>query len=184
MYCTTGVLLGLSRYIDLKWPETGRVLFEGRRTWYWLMLPIIYGIIGASSIDIPPIYNSVWSTFLFQIGLSPGAPPVTDWYCVTNSVCVLFALVTIYSLLLIELRRKAGVVVNPSNGGVAAVQKSASTRQRRVAFQSFLICFFIALVAVIFALAGFVSVPLPAVKLTTISLQLCSGRLVPTLQRH
>jgi hypothetical protein len=139
------VLLGLSRYIDIKWPKTGRVLFKGRRTWYWLTLPIVYGTIGASSIDLPPIYNSVWSTFLFQIDLNPGAPPVTDWYCVTNSICVLIALVTIYSLLLVELRRKASVVTTSVNftNGEAAVQKSVSARQRTVAFQSFLICFFI-----------------------------------------
>jgi len=53
--------------------------------------------------------------------------------------------------------------------------KAVSTRERKVAFQSFLICFFTFFVAIIFALAGFVPVPLSMVKLSTISLQLCSG---------
>jgi Serpentine type 7TM GPCR chemoreceptor Srt len=173
MYCMTGVLLGLDRYIELKWPNLGKRLFSGNRTWYWLSLPLLYGISGSSAIDLPPIYNSVWSSFLFQIDLSEGAPTVTDWYCFANSICTLVALVVIYSLLFLELRRKSVSLMTPGTGDSA--HTSVPTRQRKVAFQSFLICFFIFLVAGIFALAGFVPVPLSMVKLTTIALQLCSG---------
>ena len=138
-------------------------------------MPILYGIIGSTSIDLPPIYNSVWSTFLFQIALSPGVPPVTNWYCFSNSIWVLLALVVIYSLMFVEMRRKSAIVLTSISPSDVAIHKAVSYRQRTVALQSFLICFFIGLVATIFALAGFVPVPLPLVKLATISLQLCSG---------
>jgi len=174
MYCTMGVLLGLSRYISLKCPTLGSALFSGRRTWYWILLPIAYGIMGSSAIDLPPIYNSVWSSFLFQVSLSPGVPPVTDWYCFVNSICVLVALVLIYTTMFIELRRRSNALI--TDGAGEDVKKAVSARQKKVALQSFLICFFIFLVAIIFALAGFISVPLSMVKLTTIALQLCSGR--------
>jgi len=84
----TGVLLAFNRYIELKSPQLADRLFFGRRLWLWLAIPVTYGLV-LSSIDLPPIYNSVWSVYFFQIDMREGAVPVNDWICFSNSVWVL-----------------------------------------------------------------------------------------------
>lgn len=64
--CMAGVLLAFNRLVDMKWPRLGDRLFAGGRTWLWLLGPVAYGVLAASSIDLPPIYNSVWSVYLFH----------------------------------------------------------------------------------------------------------------------
>lgn len=65
----TVVLLALNRYIELRSASTADRLFGGGRCWLWLVPPVVYGLALSSSADLPVIYNSVWSVYLFQIDL-------------------------------------------------------------------------------------------------------------------
>ncbi|VDM38860.1 unnamed protein product [Toxocara canis] len=55
MLCT---ILGLNRFLDLLYPMFYRPLFSGRRTWYWLSLPVLYGLYISSPLERPFIYSS------------------------------------------------------------------------------------------------------------------------------
>jgi hypothetical protein len=69
----TGALLAFNRYVEIRSPRLAKRLFHGNRCWLWLMGPVSYGIILSSNLDIPTIYNSVWSGFLFAIDVREGA---------------------------------------------------------------------------------------------------------------
>jgi Serpentine type 7TM GPCR chemoreceptor Srt len=187
--CACGVLLAFNRYIELTRPHVGRRLFAGNRTWWWMLLPVIYGVLGSSSVDLPPIYNSVWFVYLFQITLSKGAAPVVNWTCFLNSCWVMTSMVLFYSLLLCEIHRRAkwadcnigtemngvvGVMRNSSNS--QAFTKAISRREMKIQLQCFLICLLIFLPASMYAFAGFIPIPLPLLKIATIALQLCGGQ--------
>jgi len=169
----TGVMLALNRYIELKSPVLAEKLYAGKRLWLWFIGPITYGIVGSSSLDLPPIYNSVWSVYLFQIDFREEAAPVNDWFCFSNSCWVVASLVIIYTLLMVELRaRSAKASIDAKN--------AISKKQKKVLLQSFLICFFLFLVASSYAVAGFIRIPLPLTKFATIAIQLCSGMSIKT----
>lgn len=170
VYCMTGVMLALNRYIELKSPVVAERLYSGKRVWLWFLGPITYGIVGSSSLDLPPIYNSMWSVYLFQIDFREDAAPVNDWFCFSNSCWVVASLVIIYTLLMVELRSRS------SKASIDA-KNAISKKQKKVLLQSFLICFFLFLVASSYAVAGFIRIPLPLTKFATIAIQLCSGRI-------
>src|SRR6185437_16115577 len=139
-------LLAFNRYVELKSPQIADRLFYGRRLWFWLAIPATYGIVLSSSVDLPPIYNSVWSVYFFQIDLREDAAPVNDWTCFSNSMWVVCSLVTLYSLLLWELRKRHSEASSASGR-----EAKRSRMQRRLLLQSFLICFFLFLVAASYA---------------------------------
>uniref|UniRef100_A0A915EJF5 7TM GPCR serpentine receptor class x (Srx) domain-containing protein n=1 Tax=Ditylenchus dipsaci TaxID=166011 RepID=A0A915EJF5_9BILA len=130
--------------------------------------PWIYALLFFSTtIDISPIYNSVWSVYLFNIDYRDGAPAVADWVCFWNCAWVIFVLLILYSLLLYRLKKKSGKY-QTKNGRTSRMQK-------HVMLQSFLICFFMFCVAFTYTLCGFVQLPKNMTKIATISLQMCSG---------
>jgi len=42
-YCMTVVLLALNRYLELSNPWLAKSLFDGRKCWLWLALPLLLG---------------------------------------------------------------------------------------------------------------------------------------------
>jgi hypothetical protein len=56
-YCACCVILAIDRLIDLCSPKWARFLFEGRRTWFWMIIPVLYGSFFASPLSLPLIYN-------------------------------------------------------------------------------------------------------------------------------
>ena len=105
-YCMTCVILATNRCIEIHSSKQANELFKGNRVWLWLIAPLVYGFLFSTLLDVPPVYNSVWSVYLFQIDFSPGAKPVTDWFCFQNSCWVMTALIISYSLLLYQLKRR------------------------------------------------------------------------------
>lgn len=105
-YCMSCVILALNRCIEIHSYRRAEILFGGRRIWYWLTAIVVYGLIFSSSLDIPPIYNSEYSVFFFQIDLSPGSTPVTDYLCFCNSCWVVTAMIIIYTTLIVQMRRQ------------------------------------------------------------------------------
>ncbi len=83
----------------------------------------------------------------------------------------MIALSILYTLLFVEMRRRSKSI---APCGPFAIERARI--QKRVLMQSFLICFFIFLVAASYAVNGFVHIPLPLTKFATIALQMCSGR--------
>lgn len=73
----TVVTLAVNRYLELRSSELCTRLFNGNKCWLWLLPPMFYGLCLSSSIDLPMIYNSEWSAYMFQIDLRPGAPLVS-----------------------------------------------------------------------------------------------------------
>lgn len=54
------------------WKSSFQRIFVGRRTWYWLSLPVIYALLIASPLERPFIYNSrLGSWFISPL---PGVP--------------------------------------------------------------------------------------------------------------
>src|SRR3954463_12373260 len=67
-YCMSCVILALNRLVELKSYKMAERLFGGQRVWLWMLGPFLYAtVIFLSPIDIPPIYNTVYSVFFFQI---------------------------------------------------------------------------------------------------------------------
>src|SRR4051812_22780899 len=64
--CYAGALLAFNRYVELRSSSLAERLFAGNKCWLWLMGPLLYGIALSTSIDVPPIYNSVSSVFFSQ----------------------------------------------------------------------------------------------------------------------
>lgn len=122
----------------------------------------------STAIDLPSVYNSYYSVYIFQIDLREGAVPINNWLCFGNSIWVCMALITIYTTIMIELKKRTKEVE-------AGFKKAIGKRQKKVLLQSFCICFFLFMVALAYALAGFIPVPLTLTKFATVALQLCSG---------
>lgn len=75
----TVALLALNRYVEMRSPWLADVLFRGQRCWLWLLGPLFYGLLGTTSWDLPLIYNTEWSVYLFQINMEEGSAVVGHW---------------------------------------------------------------------------------------------------------
>uniref|UniRef100_A0A914XCC1 Uncharacterized protein n=1 Tax=Plectus sambesii TaxID=2011161 RepID=A0A914XCC1_9BILA len=53
-YCASCVLLGFNRYIDLRSQHLSSILFDGKRLYLWLAVPVSYGLFFASPA-LPPV---------------------------------------------------------------------------------------------------------------------------------
>ncbi|KAI1692369.1 serpentine type 7TM GPCR chemoreceptor srt domain-containing protein [Ditylenchus destructor] len=76
LFCISCVILALNRCIEIYSRMMAEKLFGGKRVWFWAIPVFGYGALFSSDYDVPPIYNSVLSAYLFQIDFRPGAPPV------------------------------------------------------------------------------------------------------------
>uniref|UniRef100_A0A915E2Y3 7TM GPCR serpentine receptor class x (Srx) domain-containing protein n=1 Tax=Ditylenchus dipsaci TaxID=166011 RepID=A0A915E2Y3_9BILA len=168
LYSISVVTLALNRCIEIHSIDLADRLFGGRKAYLWMIPPWIYSLIMFSStIDMPPIYNTVWSVYMFRIDFRDGAPPVIDWVCFLNCVFVIFILLVLYALLIYRLKKKSGIYKLDT--------KKASKLQKHAMLQSFLICFFLFLASSLYAVAGFIQLPNHMLKFATISVQICSG---------
>ncbi|KAI1717451.1 serpentine type 7TM GPCR chemoreceptor srt domain-containing protein [Ditylenchus destructor] len=166
LFCSSGVVLALNRCIEVYSKNKADSLFGGHRVWFWSIPVLLYAALFSSNYDVPPIYNSVWSCYLFQIDFRPGAPPVMDWLCFLNSCWVMSSLIVLYSLLLYGMWRYRATSV---------AKRQLREMQKRVMLQSFFICFSVFLVAGAYAAASFIRIPSQLGKFATMALQLCSG---------
>uniref|UniRef100_A0A915E4I5 Uncharacterized protein n=1 Tax=Ditylenchus dipsaci TaxID=166011 RepID=A0A915E4I5_9BILA len=167
VYGMSVVILALNRCIEIHSVEVADRLFAGKKAYLWMIPPWIYAFIFASTIDIPPIYNTVWSVYMFKIDFRDGAPPVIDWICFWNCAWVVCTLLVLYSLLLYRLKQ--------NSKKYQANSTKTSKMQKHVMLQSFLICFFLFIVATCYAAAGFINIPNRLTKFATIAVQICSG---------
>ncbi|KAI1699750.1 serpentine type 7TM GPCR chemoreceptor srt domain-containing protein [Ditylenchus destructor] len=165
LFCISCVILALNRCVEIYSEKMADKLFGGQRAWFWSIPVLTYGALFSSNYDIPPIYNSVLSGYLFQIDFRPGAPPVHDWVCVANSCWVMASLIILYSLLLYKMRDYQDRCTE---------MRSNKEMQRKVMLQSFWICFCVFLVAGGSTSTGFIRIPDNLVKYATMALQLCS----------
>ncbi|KAI1733207.1 serpentine type 7TM GPCR chemoreceptor srt domain-containing protein [Ditylenchus destructor] len=165
LFCTSAVILALNRCIDVWSKNAANALFGGNRVWLWSVPVITYAVLFSSDYDVPPVYNSVWSCYLFTIDYRPGAPPVNDWFCFLNSCWVMIALIILYSLLLLGMWRSKGMIE----------KNSLRKMQQKVLLQASVICFSVFLVAFTYASASFIRIPNQLGKFATIALQVCSG---------
>lgn len=69
----TVAILALNRLVEIRSQWLADVLFRGRRCWLWLLGPLLYGLLGTTSWDVPLIYNTEWSVYLFNINMEDGA---------------------------------------------------------------------------------------------------------------
>uniref|UniRef100_A0A915ERD4 7TM GPCR serpentine receptor class x (Srx) domain-containing protein n=1 Tax=Ditylenchus dipsaci TaxID=166011 RepID=A0A915ERD4_9BILA len=106
---------------------------------------------------------------MFKIDFRDGAPPVIDWICFWNCAWVVCSLLVLYSLLYYRLKRKSEKYANEVDN------KKSCKIQNNVMLQSFLICFFVFIVATCYAVAGFIHIPNRLTKFATIAVQICSG---------
>uniref|UniRef100_A0A915E3R9 Uncharacterized protein n=1 Tax=Ditylenchus dipsaci TaxID=166011 RepID=A0A915E3R9_9BILA len=83
---------------------------------------------------------------MFKIDFRDGAPPVIDWICFWNCAWVVCTLLVLYSLLLYRLKQ--------NSKKYQANSTKTSKMQKHVMLQSFLICFFLFIVATCYAAAG------------------------------
>lgn len=128
----TCVLLAFNRVVEIFSREYSKKLFKRDRIWLWMIIPTVYGLMFATSLDTPPIYNSVYSVYYFQIDFSEDAEPVVDWPCFLNSCWVTSIMIILYSLLFYKLRRRTRKYVKYRSErrlGVAPVM------QKKAAFQ-------------------------------------------------
>ncbi|KAI1717452.1 serpentine type 7TM GPCR chemoreceptor srt domain-containing protein [Ditylenchus destructor] len=166
LFCSSAVILALNRCIDVYSKNVAEKLFGGNRVWFWAVPVLFYAALFSSDYDVPPIYNSVWSCYLFQIDFRPGSPPINDWFCFLNSCWVMSSLIILYSLLLFGMWRHRLHMVE---------KKALRSMQKKVLLQSCVICFSVFTVAAAYAIASFVRIPNELGKFATMALQLCSG---------
>uniref|UniRef100_A0A915DQK4 ABC-2 type transporter domain-containing protein n=1 Tax=Ditylenchus dipsaci TaxID=166011 RepID=A0A915DQK4_9BILA len=75
LYSISVVILALNRCIEIHSIDLADRLFGGRKAYLWMISPWIYSVlIFSTTIDIPPIYNTVWSVYLFRIDFRDEAP--------------------------------------------------------------------------------------------------------------
>lgn len=178
-YCMAAILLALNRYVEIKSSQMARRLFSNESMHLWLVLILVYGVfMGMGAWDLPPIYNSVYSVFLFQIDLREGAPPTLNRFCFFNSCWVTSSLVLIYTLLGLELHRRtrfaaAAAAADPT--GAAATVKSLSRKQKNVLLQCFLVCFFVFGVASTWIVFELWQPPLWLSRICIVTVQIGSG---------
>uniref|UniRef100_A0A914CG19 Uncharacterized protein n=1 Tax=Acrobeloides nanus TaxID=290746 RepID=A0A914CG19_9BILA len=52
----TCVILAVDRFLEMCWPRAARIVFSGKRVYYWLALPIVYILF--AFFHVPFVYNS------------------------------------------------------------------------------------------------------------------------------
>jgi len=171
------VLLAFNRYMEMKSSHLARQLFSNTRMRLWLLLIPLYGLLmSGGAWDLPPIYNSEWSVFLFQIDLRTGAAPVLNRVCFFNSCWVTCALITIYSLVGLELKKRMHVADAVGAASASSQGESRlSRKQRCVNLQSFLVCLFVFMIATTWIAFELIQLPLWLSLICIVSVQVGSG---------
>jgi len=170
-HCCTCVVLALNRCVEIHSQDHARVLFNGYRVYLWLIPTLLYGFLFTTTLVVPPIYNSEWSVYYFQIDFSPEAEPVTNWICFLNCAWVIIALVVIYTLMFRKMREMASRYGKRELGE----SRKISSMQRKAALQSFVICGALFVVVFTYAVGGFMRMPNPLLKFATMLVQVCTG---------
>ncbi|KHN81137.1 Serpentine receptor class T-55 [Toxocara canis] len=132
MLCT---ILGLNRFLDLLYPMFYRPLFSGRRTWYWLSLPVLYGLYISSPLERPFIYSSrLGSWFISPLPgvLDTGYTQTVTSHTVTN-VSVSLVITMLYAYIYLHLRRQSKQITMCTSAQV-------SSARMRILVQTFVTC--------------------------------------------
>ncbi|KAI1709737.1 serpentine type 7TM GPCR chemoreceptor srt domain-containing protein [Ditylenchus destructor] len=134
LFCSSAVILALNRCIDVYSKNAAEKLFGGNRVWFWAAPVLFYAAMFSSDYDVPPIYNSVWSCYLFQIDFRSGSPPVLLQSCVICfSVFMVAAAYAIASFVRIpnELGKFATIALQLCSGTTSIVYLTMNNTIRR-----------------------------------------------------
>ncbi|VDM38859.1 unnamed protein product [Toxocara canis] len=100
-YALLCVLLGFNRCLDILCPVLYQLLFIGQRTWYWLLLPIVYGLYTGSPLQRPFVYNSrLGSWFISPL---PGVPNAGG-YTVLLQSCITCLILSVCTILYVSIQ--------------------------------------------------------------------------------
>ncbi|KAI1698422.1 serpentine type 7TM GPCR chemoreceptor srt domain-containing protein [Ditylenchus destructor] len=160
------MILALNRSVEMYSNHAAETMWRGSRLHFWMIPVAIWGLLFYSSWDVPPVYNSYYNTWIFEIDFRPGAPPVIDWICFLNSWIVIIVLVALYSFLFYNMRKRSQQ--SDENQKISAMQK-------KVFFQTSWICFTVFCVSITFGVASLVRIPPYITSLNTLSLHLTTG---------
>ncbi|KAI1693716.1 serpentine type 7TM GPCR chemoreceptor srt domain-containing protein [Ditylenchus destructor] len=84
-YTCCAMILALNRCVEMYSKTLADIMWGGWRIFLWAIPVAIWGLVYFSSWDVPPVYNSYYNTWMYQIDMRPGAPQVNDWICFWNS---------------------------------------------------------------------------------------------------
>uniref|UniRef100_A0AC34F4E0 Uncharacterized protein n=1 Tax=Panagrolaimus sp. ES5 TaxID=591445 RepID=A0AC34F4E0_9BILA len=129
--CATVLLLAFNRFMDLVSPYYSEMLFSGKRTFFWLILPGLYWFY-FWFIDLPCIYSSIASACFFDPFFGVSFPrnewEYANWGLTFNNVAIILALSGMYIAIISALIAKT------------RMSSAATAIQRNTILQAFLIC--------------------------------------------
>ncbi|CCD71808.1 Serpentine Receptor, class T [Caenorhabditis elegans] len=149
--CLTTILLVANRSLDLTFPDNGHVLFDDKRTYLLLILPIIYGI-WFLWYNAPIVFTSKFHSWFFDPMIFEGRAVEYDNFPVFfNNLLVVVLTCFLYALFCTVLIAK---------GKHAQRGSTSKTVSRQIVFQSTLICAVNFLTCAIYVIENYITVPL------------------------
>ncbi|KAI6214363.1 hypothetical protein M3Y94_00259300 [Aphelenchoides besseyi] len=156
--CCACVLLALNRCCDLLRPNWMETLFGGSRTYWWLLVPTIYGLYFI--VFTPPlIYTSIYNAAFFDpfTGTDKAdAELYTSWPHTANNCVVIVILCSAYSCVCVYVCMRGRVA---QNMGHSTNRHGMSVMQRQIIAQATLICALILIAATIYVRMQFFDTP-------------------------
>ena len=130
--CTTCIILALNRTLDLAAPNISKRLFEGNRTFFWYIIPVLWG--GYFILfSYPHVYTTIAFAFFFDpyYGMNLNGIVHDDlmrphYVHSTNNIGTMLCLTTMYSTLCVFMiyktrKLKGSVKITPTQKIVSLI---------------------------------------------------------------
>uniref|UniRef100_A0A0K0E436 G_PROTEIN_RECEP_F1_2 domain-containing protein n=1 Tax=Strongyloides stercoralis TaxID=6248 RepID=A0A0K0E436_STRER len=154
--CATTFILAFNRYLDVSHNSVFQKLFSGKKTFIWLILPIIY-FFYFFFFTSPLIFSLKYMSWFFNpfqdYSKLPGYKTVNNFSSIphtVNNFLIIILLLLDYGAMLYQLSRKAKVTSTLTNTNTVLV---------KVQIQVFIICFFVFSAALLYVYMQFFFVP-------------------------
>uniref|UniRef100_A0A0N5B597 G_PROTEIN_RECEP_F1_2 domain-containing protein n=1 Tax=Strongyloides papillosus TaxID=174720 RepID=A0A0N5B597_STREA len=154
--CATATILAFNRFLDTTHKSLCFKLFDGKKTFIWLILPIIY-FLYFFFFTSPLAFSQIYMSWFFN--------PYQDYleleksrrnidfnsipHTINNFLIIIFMILG-YGAMFLKLSRKSNKISTPSNTSLVLV---------KVQFQVFIICFFVFAAALLYVYMQFFPVP-------------------------
>ena len=131
--CATCIILAFNRTLDLAAPNISRILFEGNRTFFWYIIPVLWG--GYFILFCyPHVYTTIAFAFFFDPYYGINIPGIAHndsmrphYVHSTNNIVITICLPTIYTILCIFMicktkKLKGTMKITPTQKMVGAAR--------------------------------------------------------------
>uniref|UniRef100_A0A0N5C241 G_PROTEIN_RECEP_F1_2 domain-containing protein n=1 Tax=Strongyloides papillosus TaxID=174720 RepID=A0A0N5C241_STREA len=154
--CATATILAFNRFLDTTYKSLYFKLFDGKKTFIWLILPIIY-FLYFFFFTCPFAFSQIYMSWFFNpyqdyLELEKSRRD-TDFHSIPhtiNNFLIIIFMILGYGAMLLTLSKKSSMVGTSSNTSNVIV---------KVQIQVFIICFFVFAAALLYVYMQFFPVP-------------------------